>query len=114
YKFVGASKQRSGPVVLHLNSVEAATWLKTKMPQFLAAMGGTSIYKQRLLNVVVEFVLVSFDPSRDGALHVVESDNGYRKGSILKARWIKPVERRRDGQQVAHAVFGFEDAPTAN
>ncbi|KAJ7118526.1 hypothetical protein C8R43DRAFT_901320, partial [Mycena crocata] len=114
FKFVGAAKQRSGPVVLHLNSMEAATWLKENMAPFLAAMGGTSSYKQRLLNVVVEYVPVTFDPNRDGALHVVEGDNGYRSGSILKARYIKPVERRRKGQTVAHLVVGFEDAPTAN
>ncbi|KAJ7138703.1 hypothetical protein C8R43DRAFT_893174 [Mycena crocata] len=82
------------------------------MTLFLAAMGGTSSYKQRLLNVVVEYVPVTFDPNRDGALHVVEGDNGYRSGSILKARYIKPVERRREGQTVAHVVFGFE--ATAN
>ncbi|KAF7335980.1 hypothetical protein MSAN_02311700 [Mycena sanguinolenta] len=39
-KFVGATKQRSGAAVLHMNSDAAAHWLKANMPAFLARMGG--------------------------------------------------------------------------
>ncbi|KAJ6533082.1 hypothetical protein B0H19DRAFT_1081293 [Mycena capillaripes] len=50
----------------------------------------------------------------DGALHTVESDNNMPTGSLAKARWIKPVDRRHANQRVAHAVFGFKEAGTAN
>ncbi|KAJ6561060.1 hypothetical protein DFH09DRAFT_921379 [Mycena vulgaris] len=113
-RFVGATIQRSGAVLLHLNSEAAAEWLKQDMPSFLSAMGGTSIYKEHLLNVVVEYVPVSFDPSQDGALHVVEGDNGLPSSTLVKARWIKPVGQRREGQKVAHTVFGFKDPSAAN
>ncbi|KAJ7433457.1 hypothetical protein B0H11DRAFT_1758944 [Mycena galericulata] len=112
--FVGATPQRSGAVLLHLNTKQAADWIKDNMSGFLAALGGTSVYKERLLNVVVKYVPVSFDPSRDGALHEVEGDNGLPSGTLVKARWIKPVEQRREGQKVAHAVFGFKDPAAAN
>jgi hypothetical protein len=49
--FVGATVQRSGAWVLHTNTTEAATWIKTEMNSFLAAMGGTSSFKDRFLNV---------------------------------------------------------------
>ncbi|KAJ6521979.1 hypothetical protein DFH09DRAFT_847493, partial [Mycena vulgaris] len=93
-----------GAMLLHMNTTDAANWLKRNMEAFLSALGGTSVYKERLLNVVVEYVPVSFDPSQDGALHVVEGDNGLPSGALAKARWIKPEGQRRGGQKVAHAV----------
>jgi hypothetical protein len=113
-QFFGAGVQRNGAVMLHMNTTAAANWLKANMDRFLAAMGGTSIYKERLYNVMVRYVLVSFDPALDGALHVVENDNNLPTGTLLKARWVKPVWLRREGQRVAHAVFGFNDAVAAN
>ncbi|KAJ6589309.1 hypothetical protein B0H19DRAFT_923461, partial [Mycena capillaripes] len=111
---MGAAFQRDGAVLLHMNSAKGASWVKANMDAFLAAMGGTSFYKERLLNVVVQFVPVLFDPSRDGALHVVEGDNNMPVGDLAKARWIKPADQRHAGQRVAHAVFGFKAASTAN
>ncbi|KAF7354515.1 RNA-directed DNA polymerase from transposon X-element [Mycena venus] len=80
---------QNGAVLLHLNTTMAADWVKTNMGAFLAQMG-------------------------EGELHVVESDNNLPKGALAKARWIKPLAQRRNGQRVAHAVFGFETAAAAN
>ncbi|KAJ7158434.1 hypothetical protein C8R46DRAFT_872348, partial [Mycena filopes] len=106
--------QRGGALLLHMDTASSAQWIKTNMDRFLAAMGGTSVYKERLYNVVVEFVPVSFDPTKRGALHVVESDNNLPEGSLAKARWIKPPQQRRSSQRVAHAVLGFDDECSAN
>ncbi|KAJ7117898.1 hypothetical protein C8R43DRAFT_901794, partial [Mycena crocata] len=111
--FVGA-EVRKDSVLLHLKSTLAADWLRANIPFFLTAMGGTSVYKQRLYNVVVQYVLVSFDPNQAGALQVVEGDNNLRSGSLAKAHWIKPPGRRYVGQRVAHAVFGFSELEPAN
>ncbi|KAJ7021658.1 hypothetical protein C8F04DRAFT_972372, partial [Mycena alexandri] len=112
--FVGATLQRSGSVLLHMNSTDAATWLKANMPSFLLEMGGTSVYKERLLNVVVQYVPVSLDPTQDGALRVLESENNLLSGSLVKVRWIKPIAQRHAHQKVAHAIFGFGSANAAN
>ncbi|KAJ7309365.1 hypothetical protein DFH08DRAFT_627880, partial [Mycena albidolilacea] len=64
--------------------------------------------------VLVRFVPVSFDPAARGALDVVSDNSGFPRGALTKARWIKPPERRRAGQRVAHAVFGFSDPHAAN
>ncbi|KAJ7762505.1 hypothetical protein B0H16DRAFT_1311730, partial [Mycena metata] len=112
--FVGATLQRSGSVLLHTSSTEAATWLKANIESFLSCMGGTSIYKERLLNVVAQYVPVSFDPSQDGALRILESENNIPSGVLAKARWIKPVAQRNRGQKVAHAILGFSDPAAAN
>ncbi|KAJ7042935.1 hypothetical protein C8F04DRAFT_945129, partial [Mycena alexandri] len=101
-KFLGAITQRSGAMVLHMNTTEAADWLKANMEAFLASLGGTSVFKDRLYNVVAQFVSLSFDPSQDGALHIVEGDNNLPSGALAKMHWIKPAERRSPGQKVAH------------
>jgi hypothetical protein len=112
--FVGATQQHSGAWLLHMNTTAAASWLKAEMQRFLAAMGGTSSFKDRLLNVLVQFVPVSFDPTQAGNLRVVESDNSLARGVLTKVQWLKPMQRRHEGQRVAHAVFGFNDAKAAN
>ncbi|KAJ6470039.1 hypothetical protein C8R47DRAFT_918274, partial [Mycena vitilis] len=103
-----------GALLLHMNTAAAASWITEHIEAFLSAMGGTSIFKERLTNVVVEFVPVTFDPTMESALRAVEADASYPRGALKKARWIKPIQRRREGQQVAHAVFGFCNDDAAN
>ncbi|KAJ7164003.1 hypothetical protein C8R43DRAFT_879442, partial [Mycena crocata] len=100
-RFVGA-EPKGNAALLHMQSAEAAKWLQDNMSSFLSSMGGTTVFKERLHNVVVEYVSVTFDPSRDGALHNVESDNNIQRGGLAKAKWIKPPARRYEGQKVAH------------
>ncbi|KAJ6571544.1 hypothetical protein B0H19DRAFT_936056, partial [Mycena capillaripes] len=114
--FVGARKLRSGAIVLHLNSAAAADWVRAprRIAIFLAGMGGTSIYRPRSFSVVVEFVPVSFDPALSRALESIEDSNGLARNELVQARFIKPIARRRVGQQSAHAIFGFASAVSAN
>ncbi|KAJ7353145.1 hypothetical protein DFH08DRAFT_623546, partial [Mycena albidolilacea] len=93
---------RRGGALLHLNDEAAARWLKANMGDFLTRMGGTTVYKEWLCNVVMRFVPVSFDLAAEGALGVVGSDNNLLEGALVKARWIKPLERQKPGQRVAH------------
>ncbi|KAJ6453774.1 hypothetical protein C8R45DRAFT_759675, partial [Mycena sanguinolenta] len=97
-----------------MNSEAAAQWLKAIMPAFLAKMGGTTVHKERLYNLVVKFVPVSFDPEREGAFRVIEDDNAMLRGALANARWIKPIGCRKVGQKCAHLVLGCRDAETAN
>ncbi|KAJ7353099.1 hypothetical protein DFH08DRAFT_956184 [Mycena albidolilacea] len=80
----------------------------------MTALGGASVYKERFYNLVVQYIPVSFEPGRDRACEVVEDDNNLPQGALAQARWIKPIERCRDGQRVAHAVFRFNDPTAAN
>ncbi|KAJ6510336.1 hypothetical protein C8R45DRAFT_814085, partial [Mycena sanguinolenta] len=113
-KFVGATKLRRGAAVLHMNSEAAVSWLKANMPAFLARMGGTAVYKERLYSLVVKFVPVTFNTEREGAFRVIEDDNALARGALVSARWIKPIERRNIGQKCANIVLGCRDAGTAN
>ncbi|KAJ7143836.1 hypothetical protein C8R44DRAFT_601619 [Mycena epipterygia] len=97
--FVGARKLRSGAIVLHLNTVQAAQWMRIprRIAAFLAGMGGTSIYRPRSYSVVVEFVPVSFDPELSRAFESIEDANGLGRGELMQARFIKPLARRHPG-----------------
>ncbi|KAJ7347817.1 hypothetical protein DFH08DRAFT_698719 [Mycena albidolilacea] len=113
-KFVGAQILWGGAALLHMNDEAAVSWLKANMDDFLRHMGGTSVYKECLCNVVLQYVPVTFDPTAKGALEVVGNDNSLPRGVLTKARWIKPLERRREGQRVAHTIFGSSDPWAAN
>ncbi|KAJ7123396.1 hypothetical protein C8R44DRAFT_543311, partial [Mycena epipterygia] len=97
-----------------MDSVQAADWLKENIEEFLAAMGGTSIFKQRHLDVFVEFVPVTFEPGKSEAHRTVEENGGLNEGDLAASNWVKRVHRRKEGQRVAHAIFGFANATAAN
>ncbi|KAJ3743860.1 hypothetical protein EV360DRAFT_15300, partial [Lentinula raphanica] len=63
---------------------------------------------------VVEFVPISQDLGDDASLREVERVSSLKEGSIKRARWIKPVERRSSRQRVAHAIFSFDSPESAN
>ncbi|KAJ7707388.1 hypothetical protein B0H17DRAFT_1191894 [Mycena rosella] len=106
-RFLGAVIQRSSAVLLHLDSAASAEWVRANKAAFLASFGGTTAFKDRFLNVLAQYVPLSFDPSQDGALHVLESDNNLPCGELGKTRWIKAPTQRRPGQKVGHLIIGF-------
>jgi hypothetical protein len=114
--FVGAAKLHNGSILLQTDSEETATWLKrgevTK--QFVDNLGGTSVFKPRQLQTVVEFVPVAFDPETAGALRGVEAASGLALGSISSARYFKPAHRRTPRQTTAHMMMGFASHDAAN
>ncbi|KAJ7342650.1 hypothetical protein DFH08DRAFT_811721 [Mycena albidolilacea] len=96
-------------MALNLNTTAAATWLKAEMNLFLAAMGGTSLFKNRFFNVLVQFVPISFNPTREGNLCGVKNDNALPKGTLVKVHWVKPAHRRYEGQKVeGRKVYGHK------
>lgn len=115
-KFVCAQILRGGAVLYQLSSPAAAEWLRKEdvMKAFLVKLGGTSIYKNRLMNTVVEYIPTSFDPTSLGALEALEESNGLLSGAIASARFIKPPHLRSAGQRTAHLIMGFQSRESAN
>lgn len=115
-KFLCAQILRGGGVVYQLSSPAAADWLRKEdvMKAFLEKLGGTSIYRNRLMNTVVEYVPTSFDPTSLGALEELEGANGLPTGTIVSARFIKPPHLRSIGQRTAHLIMGFQSRESAN
>ena len=64
--------------------------------------------------IILQFVPISFNPSQRESITNLERENGWKEGSVLTARWIKPPERRTNTQQVAHILATMRDPQTAN
>ena len=107
---------RNGGLLLELNSDEAASWLKSGdiIDRFLENLGSGANVKNRTYQVIVHFVLVSFNPTNKEHVRGYEEHNNIADGSIIKAEWIKPVEDRKAGQKVATLCVFHKDAELAN
>jgi hypothetical protein len=114
--FVGARKLLNGGVVFDCRDEAMATWVKSGavMAQFVAALGGTCVYRPRRTEMVAEMVPVEARIEDAGMWRVVEKDGGYRDGAIVGARRLKALARRVVGQRVAHLKVEFADADAAN
>ncbi|KAJ3859224.1 hypothetical protein EV359DRAFT_51177, partial [Lentinula novae-zelandiae] len=64
--------------------------------------------------VVVEFIPVSLDLEDKWMQRMIESTNNLQQGSIAITRWIKKLELRRSGQQVAHMIFAMRSRSEVN
>ncbi|KAH9950180.1 hypothetical protein B0H21DRAFT_656965, partial [Amylocystis lapponica] len=108
---------RNGGVLYELNTAQAASWLRRpeKTASFVQHFGGErTLVKERTFPTVVEYVPISFDPSSDLALRVAEGRSGLDPDSIVRANWIKPVNRRSTTQSFAHAIIRFNSPKAAN
>jgi len=113
-KVVGARKLRKGGVIYELNSAEAARWLRREKAAFTVGVGGTSVVKERVVDVIVEYVPTSFNPDALAEGHKIETDSGLSRGSFALARWIKPLRRRAPGQRMAHLIAHFTTLADVN
>jgi hypothetical protein len=107
--------QRSG-IVFTLNSKEAANWLRQPENEiaFTDAFSKGSHIRERLYNLIAPRVPITFKPENSDHLRELEEVSGLRAHSVHKAKWIKPITRRRPGQSHAFAVLVIAAADTAN
>ncbi|KAJ7768441.1 hypothetical protein B0H16DRAFT_1308361 [Mycena metata] len=114
--FVGARKLDNGGVVFDCINEKTALWVRGEetMKEFIAALGGTCVFKPRTLGIVVKMMPVELDIGSAGVLRLIERESGLKAGVIVTARWLKPLHRRMEGQRVAHAVVELVNAEAAN
>jgi len=110
------SRTRGGSLLLLLNSKESADWLKdpTIEYQFLDKYAVGASIKDRDYNIMIRWVPIIFGPDDRTQHRELEEENNLPDHSILKARWIKPISRRRAGQARALAILTIASAETAN
>ncbi|THU76508.1 hypothetical protein K435DRAFT_879116 [Dendrothele bispora CBS 962.96] len=108
-KIVGVSKLAGGRGLLMFRTTEEVKWLAENemLDGMAAAMGENITIRPNVFEVVVEFVPVNVQIETEGEREDIAIDNGMTEGSLIAARWIKPVERRHSKQVVAHAIFQF-------
>jgi hypothetical protein len=67
-----------------------------------------------MYNLIVPRVPIIFNPENKTHIGEIEEVNALREHMICKARWIKPIERRRAGQMHAFAILTITSADYAN
>ena len=109
-------KTRRGDLLLVLNSKEAVSWISEPDIEiaFTKAFEEGSIIKARTYNLIVPRVPISFDPKDDKHIRELEESNGLRAKEIFKAKWIKPIERRRPDQTHAFVILTLFEVDSAN
>jgi hypothetical protein len=115
-KFLSARCLPQGGVLYELDSTESAAWFRTPSnhSKFLDGFGIEVAIRDRAFHVIVENVPISFIPENQAALSNIEQKAGMRPQAIMKARYIKPVNRRNPGQCTAHIILTFNTKESAN
>lgn len=107
-----------GDIVFNTSSVEMARWIQKPAvaKPFAHKMGMSARIVERTCKLVAERVPVLFDPQDAALLRAAEAGHGLKPGAIVRAEWIKPVEKRFPGQRTAFVmltVAGWEEANKA-
>ncbi|KAI0054301.1 hypothetical protein BV25DRAFT_1767095, partial [Artomyces pyxidatus] len=107
----------NGALILQFLSKEAADWIKSNSDAtqpFTRSIFPEGILKDRGYSVLVPFVPLTFQPDNMAALREIEERNRLPTGSVTRARWVKPLERRDPGQICGHAIMTTGSAEAAN
>ena len=114
-QFMSAKTLAKGDIVFDMDSPNSAEWLRKDGVRmaFMQGFWAMSEIKDREFACVVENVPVGFLPSIESSSEV-ETTNNLTPKSILLARWIKPIERRFEGQRTAFMIVTFRTAEDAN
>jgi hypothetical protein len=110
------SRTRKPGIIINFNTREAASWLRhSDVSHMFEAyfISGASVIPRHYA-ILVPRVPITFDPTEQTHLREIEEANGLAKNVIAKAKWIKPIYRRKPEQRVAHASLILTDPSTAN
>ena len=115
-KVVAVLKTRGDALLLTFNSKDACGWVRRadNISTFTETFAKNSFVRQRRYNLVVPRVPLTFNPEDPKHLRELEEANGLAKYSLYKAKWIKPVERRRPDQLFAYLMLTALDVEAAN
>ena len=87
-----------------LDSADMAHWVRSGKATFTDGFGGSSVVKERVTSVIVEYIPVSHRPDALAENCRIECDSGLGEGMLLTTRWIKPGHRCAPGQRCAHLI----------
>ncbi len=109
-------KLRNGGIIVQFKTKEAAEWLKDPETELmvLTEFDSTATIKERTYQMIVPRVPTTFDPTDEDSIKEIEETNCVKKGTIKRAKWIKPIYRRAPGQQFAYLALTLSSPETAN
>ncbi|KAG2049732.1 hypothetical protein BDR06DRAFT_836393, partial [Suillus hirtellus] len=70
--------------------------------------------KEQTFQIIAEYVPTTFDPESKEALTEAEKRSGLSPGAIVKAKWLKPINRRNHGQRTAFCTITCATREDAN
>ncbi|KAJ3823758.1 hypothetical protein F5880DRAFT_1481616, partial [Lentinula raphanica] len=113
---VAVTKIPNKGAFLLLRSVEEVKWMKQdgRMERFGAAWGSSATLRPNYAEVVVEALPVETPIDSPIEQRRIETMSGLRTGAIRSIRWIKQIEKRKEGQRHAHAIFSMDTREDAN
>jgi hypothetical protein len=116
FKTRAVSRLKNGGILMELDSADAATHFDDESirKKFLALLHPAASIKPRSYQIVVQFIPLTFRPDNESDLREIEETNGFDEGDITRARWIKPIARRRPSQTCGHAIMSFSSPHEAN
>ncbi|KAH7902771.1 hypothetical protein BJ138DRAFT_1108252 [Hygrophoropsis aurantiaca] len=114
--FLSTRKLWSGCMLYETGSAAHAKWLNNKdtRKSFLEHFDPDATIRERLMQIVVEYIPTSFDTDSQASLEEAARKSGLEPGDIAKARWIKPLHRRAPNQRTAHAIVLLTSKTAAN
>ncbi|KZV97557.1 hypothetical protein EXIGLDRAFT_670093, partial [Exidia glandulosa HHB12029] len=113
-KVLSVSKLRNRGVLFNFGDKLAVNWVRRHRTAFVASFDAAAILRDRGYPVLVKNVPVEFDPTNLDSLRRVERANDFPADSILRAKWLRPIERRNPGQKNAHLCLVVSGAGLAN
>jgi len=103
-----------GGVVFELDSMDMVLWLKAEKAAFVVSLGGTSVVKDRVVSVIVEYVPTNHNPDTFAENKKTKQVSGLNAGTLVSMRWIKPIQRCMAGKCTTHLITWFQLTGAAN
>ncbi|EJD33433.1 hypothetical protein AURDEDRAFT_177485 [Auricularia subglabra TFB-10046 SS5] len=113
---VTVTRLRNGGIIYELDSAASASWVRKPgiRALFLKHFDPSAVLRDRMHPVLLKNVSVEVDVADTDLLRRIETANNLPAHSLLRAQWMKPVQRRRAGQQTAHLRVMVATAEVAN
>ena len=110
------NKTRGDTILLQLNTKLAAEWLRDPVieSKFTKKFANDSYFVDRKYSIIVPRTPITFEPENEANLRELEEGNNLGPHEIIKAKWIKPVNKRREGQTHAYATIVLNSPIIAN
>ena len=115
-RFLTVKRLRHGGLLYELNTKEAASWLQRpeNMKPFTNQFGHDASIAAKHYACLLRNAPVYLQPDNPRDLRELESVNGWEPKELIAAHWIKPIDKRRKGQQHAHLILKFTTPQRAN
>ena len=116
-KFTGARILRNGGVIIEANEETLIEWVQdadTRTSFQNAFDGGQAQIKDKLYAAILEFVPTAHKTGNTTEYRYIESLSNLDYGHLASTKWMKPIERRTEGQRTAHLLAKFTSARAAN